>query len=496
MLSQYFKQDQSRVYQFFLAVLAGLVLGIATVFATPIVVFGALITIFLVVLILKKPEFAVLGIIFFTATLFDSTANLGIFLGFGHIYLTDILLFTGLILVFVRTIMEPRFNIVHTPLDAPIILFVAMAFLSTFIAIMQKSLVLQQSLHEMRIVANYLVFFIITNLVRDEKQMRRLLGGLIILAVIVVIVMVIQYILGAALPILPGLGSSSRVEVLYTEGRSYASVTRIIPPGYSTVFVVFVTLSVVLLFDDFRAKNELLLIPLALTGLGLVFTFKRHLWFSAIMAFLLILYLGRKKELQRLIRGGAVIFLAAIIGVIFLVNFTGKAGPDLVNSSLDRLLSFVQPETYTDPNSSLRWRDFEYQYAIPQIISHPMLGLGLGSKYRPFVYPKDWAEFDGRGWIHNGHLWVIVKAGLLTYIPMLFFLVLFLYRGFKYWRLIPASWSRVYYLGFTIATLGMVIGSIIEPMIISWQWSVLIGTMMGCNEVILRSVSLGTQNHS
>lgn len=481
MFPHFFKQDRFAIYLLFLAVAVGLILGISTVYATPLIVFGVLVLIPLVFLMLKKPELAILGILVLTSTLFHSRTNPGIFLGFGTIYLTDILLLTNLLLIGVRSFVEIDFKIIHTPLDKLLLLFVGMALLSTFIAITYTSLKLRESLHEMRIVANYLVFFLVTNLIRKDNQLRFLVRGMIILATLVAGATIVQYFLGTSTQIIPG-----RVEELYTEGVTHSSVIRIIPPGYSLMFVVFITLSVISLFDKFRT---ILLLPLVLTGLGVLLSFKRHLWFGVILAFLLIAYFGGKKELQKLFSVGLVGLVVIFMGLAYLNNFTGAVGPHLIESSVDRLVSFVRPSTYTDPNSSLRWRDFEYEYAIPQIVSHPLLGLGLGAEYRPHIYPKDWEEFDGRGWIHNGHVWVMVKAGLLAYTPLLILLLLFLYRGFKYWSTITESWKRGYYLGFTLAFLGMVIGAMIEPLIIAWHWTALMGVMMGVNEYILRTTN-------
>jgi O-antigen ligase len=255
------------------------------------------------------------------------------------------------------------------------------------------------------------------------------------------------------------------------------------------MFVVFIALSVIMIFGRFQARNQILIIPWALTGLGVILSFKRHLWIAVMVSFLLILYMGRRRELHRVVFGSLVILFFSLLVVFFLYNFTGTIGPHFIDSSIDRLTSLFRPDTYTDPTSSLRWRDFEYEYGIPQFLSHPIFGLGLGAKYRPYIVPKDWEGFDGRGWIHNGNLWLLVKTGLLGFLPLITVILSSLYRGFKSWRLVPETWKRYLAFGCALSILGMLIGSFIEPTWMRLSWTAIIGIILGVNEILLKEVT-------
>ena len=83
-------------------------------------------------------------------------------------------------------------------------------------------------------------------------------------------------------------------------------------------------------------------------------------------------------------------------------------------------------------------------------------------------------------------MWVLVKGGVLTYLPLLWLITLGLYRGFKYWRLVPESWKRLLVLGLTLSLVGMFIGSFIEPTWMRESWTALIGVVLGINELILK----------
>jgi O-antigen ligase len=454
----------------------------AMTFTSPELVSAALAAAVLMFLILRMPEVGIMAVIVLTSTFFDSEANLGLSLGFGHIYLTDILLFVMLGWIGVRWLMDRGRKLVRTPLDIPLLAFVGIASLSTAIAIFRSSLTIQQSLGEVRSIVNYLFFFVVTQLIRSEKQVKNAVTGLLALAALVAMAMIVQYTLGPSARVLPG-----RVETLWTEGTTYAGVTRIIPPGYSLIFVAFVFLSVSLGHGAGERLKARFFIPWLLTGLGVVLTFKRHLWAAALVLFLLILYLGRKIELNKIIRWALATLAVLALGVFAGISITGSKGTNFLSSSVSRLKSLTSPETYLAPSGSLRWRDFEYAFAAPQIMAHPVLGLGLGAHYRPFIPHRDHPGFDGRGFIHNSHVWLMVKTGLLGYLAMVGLMTLFVYRGFRNWRTLPTPRARTIVLGFTLAYTGMLIGSVVEPMLIEWHWTTLIAVMMGLNEAVLAS---------
>ena len=464
-----------------LAVLTGFLMGLSMILVSPVLVLAGLIAIFLLFLLLKLPELGILSLIALTSTFFSSDANLGFSIGFGHIYLTDILLITLLMWTCIRSLVDPRFKLISTPVNIPLLAFVFLAFLSTFIAILQSALTLQQSLGEIRNIANYLLFFGVINLIRNEKQIRILTNGLLILATLVPMVMIVQYILGSSVHLLPG-----RVEVLSTEGTSYSDVTRIIPPGYSLVFVAFIFLSVMLPYGEYKSHRAWLVLPWLLTGIGVLLTFKRHFWVAAILIFLLIIYLSKKAELKRIIGWGVFALVISAIGFFFVVSMAGSKGSDLLGSSTARLASLLDVGTYQDPNSSLRWRDFEYKYALPQIVAHPLLGMGLGARYRPFIPHRDNAVYDGRGFIHNGHVWIMLKTGLLGYAAMFWLIITFVVRGLRSWRKLLTPYARTAVLGFTLAYIGMLIGTIVEPMLIEWRWTALLAVIMGLNEAVIQ----------
>jgi O-antigen ligase len=391
----------------------------------------------------------------------------------------DILLLGLLGLIIIRAVVAQDSKIIRTPLDFPLLAFYAIAMLSTLNAILQSSVTFNAGLGESRQINSYLTFFLVTNLVRKDRQIRTLWSGMLVLAMIVAAAMMVQYLLGLSTPFLPG-----RVEMLNTEGVTYSNVSRIIPPGDSLVLVTFITITAIIALDKFKSAHILRFPLWGLLGVAMVLTFKRHYFIAVGLAVLLLAYLCRGQGRRRLIGWGVVAALVTVTATTMLGEL-GSKRPDLVSGVIERITSLSSLSTLQDPNSSIRWRDFEYQYALPQIVAHPLIGLGLGARYRPLVGGRDSEEFDGRGYIHNGHLYIVLKSGLLGYFFLAWLSLACLWRGFKYWRLVPNYQARAIVLGFTLTYLAVLIGSIVSPILMAANWTPVIGIMLGMNEVIL-----------
>ncbi len=465
------------------AIFAGLATGGTVTFLSPFAVIFVLLVLASAVIVVKKPELSILAFLALTSTVLESDSNPGISIGFGHIYLSDMLVFFPFIFIIWNLMFRLEIKFVRTPLDAPLFLFILVALISTGMAMLRGTVTLKFSLGPMRDVVNYAIFFVVTNLVRSERQLKLVAGSIIVFAIIVSVVMIVQYALGTTLPFLPG-----RVEVLQTEGAQYSSVTRIIPPGYSIVFVGFVTACSLWFFDVAQRRNWAMSLPIFITGIGVLLTFKRHFWGALVVIFLIMFFFSNRKEMQRILLRGGATMAVLIVGVYFVLNYTGSVGPNLIKGATDRLLSLTQSNTYEDPDSSLRWRDFENQYAMSHFASHPIIGIGLGARYRPWMPARDWENYDGRRYIHSGIFWLLMRTGSLGFVSMVWLMVVYVVRGFKYWRLVPNSTYGAYILGFTLSTLGMLMGNWVEPLISEWYWTGVTAVMMGVSELMIRTI--------
>lgn len=459
----------------------GLLLGAAALWFSPLWMLGALAGGFLALAAVQRPEIGLLGIMVATSgIMFEDRLPL-IPVGIGSLHIPDVILLALFGLIILRWLVEPDFKIIRTPLDWPLLTFYGVALLSTFMAILQSSVEFNEGLREIRVVTYYLTFLTVTNLVREDRQLIFLLRGLFLLATIVAVTMIAQFLLGESLRFLPG-----RVETLSTLGQGYSGITRILPPGQSLIVVAFIATTVTLVLDKFRPTNMLRLLPWGLLGLAVVLTFNRSFWVGVGLALFLLAYLVRGQDRQRLVGWSLVIILLAAIILLPAFDQPESQAARLMRASFERLGTLASGKTLGE--SSMQMRYVEYKYALPQITSHPLIGLGLGARYRPFIPGVDWEEFDGRGYIHNGHLWILLKSGLLGYLCLLWLSLAFLLRGFKYWRRIPDPQMRGAVLGFTLTYIGVLVGAVVNPMFMQWFWTPVLGIMMGINEVVLKKV--------
>jgi O-antigen ligase len=463
----------------------GLILGIACLRFSVLLVFGILAAALFTYATLKRPEIALVGILIATSSIVFEEQLPVVFLGGVSFHIPDILLLGLLGLIGVCWLVKPEFKIVRTPLDRPLLIFYGVTLLSTFIAINQSSVDIVDARRAMRVLSYYLTFFIVTNLVRELRQLNFLLNGLFLLATIVAAAMVAQFLMGDSVRLISG-----RVESLATQGTIYEDVIRIAPPGFSIILVSFIAILCILVLEKFKPLGKLKFFQFGLLGMALLVTFLRSYWAALIMALFLLVYLFRGHDRRRLIGWGLVVICSAAMILLVVFSDPGSRATRLVGASLDRLGTLGRIETFQGQDSSLNWRKIENGYAFSTIMSHPLIGLGMGARYRPRDLRLDQrgadaSAYDFRRHIHNGHLWILLQSGLLGYLSLMWLSFIFLMRGFKYWRRIASDRMKGVVLGFTLAYLVVLIAAAANSTFMQWRWTPVIGIIMGINEVIL-----------
>jgi O-antigen ligase len=452
----------------------GLLLGIAALSVPLWWTVAALLGLGLMVIILTWPELLPLLYLVLTSTVISGFTQAPSFsIGLGTLYLTDVLLFLSFAYIIVRLVTTPQFTIVRTPIDLSLLIFWSASLVSTIIAISDSSLPWKQSLHEFRMVTSYLMFFVVTNLLRTKGQLIRLAKGLVLLATIVALVTIAEHYSGELRHMLAG-----RVE-------TFDGVARIIPPGQSIIMVAFTAVFATLVLE--RATT-LRFLQCGLLAVAIVVTFFRASWVVTGLSMLIIGVLAKGQETKRLVLCGLVATVMLTILVVVILEQPDSHEARLATAASARLESLFESRTFGSRHSSLRWRDFEYRFALPRILSHPFLGLGLGSRYRPLT-SKDHEGFDGRSFIHNGHIYVLLKSGIVAYLGLLWFMLSVVMRGFRHWRRVPDPYMRGICLAFALTIMGVLIVSIVEPYIMQMPWTPLIGIIAGINETVFRQFS-------
>jgi O-antigen ligase len=323
----------------------------------------------------------------------------------------------------------------------------------------------------------------VTNLVRERRQLRALVWGILFLAAVVAAAMILQFLAGPSIRLLSG-----RVETLETGGVRFAGITRTIPPGEALVLTGFIMLTSIIALDPRRQRSMICLAGWGLLGIGVVLTFNRNFWVGAGVAVLLLVLQARGAARRRFASWLLIVGVLAALLLVPILSQPETRAARFVAATADRLFSLVTGSTFDASNraSTLRWRDFEYRYGIPAVLERPLLGTGLGARYRPFVLGIDWEGYDGRTYLHNAHLWILVKLGLLGYLSMLWLLGAFLARGFRSWRAATDPLLQGAALGFSLTVLAATIGSIVNPMLMQWHWTTIIGLAIGASTAIWR----------
>jgi hypothetical protein len=461
-----------------LPLVVGLALGASIVVVPPWLVLLGLVGLVGVVAGVNRPEFFLMAFVFIEATILSSnnpllSVDVGV-----QVFITDLLFLLLFAVLVFRLLSEQDFKLVRTPLDLPLALFIVMVTAVTVFRLAQSSFdFLPYAIPHLRSMMYLGVFFAVTNLIRDKKQVHVLLNWLMILGAFVGLAMIAQAIVGESVRIIAG-----PVENLITGEVLYADVTRIRPPGRSTVLIVAMLASTAIIFEGITLKKTWRIGAAGLAGIGVLLTFWRSYWGALMISFSLLFFFLRPRK--RLL----FVLLGILVGVLLIagVTFSGDTRiHDFVDASLYRFQTLLRVGEYNDI-STLQWREVETAHAIASIKEHPFIGVGLGARYRRLDSRLDGEYYDGRRYIHNGHLWLITKTGVLSYLPFIGLSILFVIRGIRHWRQVDNPLESAALLSFSLSYVGVLAAAMAEAIFRQEFWIVIIGLMMGINEVIIR----------
>ncbi len=474
-----FVETHSGLLDLAAACAAGVLLGAGMLALSPLWVLIGLVGGVGVLIALRRPEIALLGILFMTSSIFDQ--DFTSLPSIKSLRIVDFVYVALLGLIALRWLAEREFRLIVTPLDAPLLAFWGTAMLSTLFAILRSTVAQWAAFDEMRTISYYLTFFVVTNLVRDRRQTRTLVRGFFLLAAGVAVAMLAQFALGKSAIFLAG-----RVETLKTQYTVYREITRILPPGQSVLLVAFLALTAIMVLDRPATAHPVRLIAWGLTGAAVLLTFNRSFWFSVALGLGLLAILLTGEDRRQYIRWSLAIGIALVASAAVMVAVAPETRVSrLITASVYRFVTLADVSAYGE-DRSFRDRFPEYEYVIPQVVSQPVLGAGMGANYRPYDSRLDWEGHDARRYIHNAHLWLLMKSGLVGYGCLVWLLGAFLARAFKHWPRISDPELRGAVLSFAITTVGVLIAAIVNPILMQSFWTPVIGLMMGLSEQAIR----------
>jgi O-antigen ligase len=149
---------------------------------------------------------------------------------------------------------------------------------------------------------------------------------------------------------------------------------------------------------------------------AVLFSFRRGTWLgviAAVIVFYLLSYRFTKRKIVMWVWAGTVILAATL-----LLALNNMVRLEVAHPFVQRILSITNPKQASNEHHRL-----EREEVFKEILSSPILGLGLGSVHAP-IYSIEWAaEKQPTHIVHNSYLLVWMKLGLPGFLFLLWMLV-------------------------------------------------------------------------
>ncbi len=189
--------------------------------------------------------------------------------------------------------------------------------------------------------------------------------------------------------------------------------------------------------------------PLGMAAFAL--SFRRGFWIGAALGVVMVLTLVGVRYTRRV---GAVIAIA-IIPVITVSVLVGTG----VVSSQNPLVARIESISVAKVTSSVedRYRIDEESNVVPQVVAHPMTGLGLGVAWRETERPVSIWFSDQFLYDHVTVIWWWLKLGIFGLVAYLALMGTLVVSAYRLWRLAQETLVRAIGMGVLAGTVGLLI---------------------------------------
>jgi len=397
-------------------------------------VFAMSILPFLPCLFLLRQEALLLALVatYFGATYFFSSLVIeGLIRGL-------FLLFIGLLLL-LKLGAKKVITRISTPLDKIIVIWfiiILFSFIYGFFFKRNNGRYLMGDLY--KFVEIFLVFWLTTIIVKNDRQTRFLIWGFLMLALMFgavdsIIFLKRWYLVGSAL--------LARV-------RAAAQ--------FSSIFALI--LGICLILHERRIIVRAVLIFLSfglLVSFLLTFLRTGYIVLPATLAFVIFLYLYKNRRypwagIMKFIIFG--VFLLIFVGLFNLIVASIYPGMDIIKSTSARFGSLVDP-VGADP---MGVRMLEINSIISGVIAlSPFLGNGLGGEYYSATLVDGELQWGMKHFVHNNYFDFLVRTGMLGLIVFLVFVFIYLRNSIKFYL----RSSSGFHQGVLLGTIGIFVSS-------------------------------------
>jgi O-antigen ligase/Tfp pilus assembly protein PilF len=292
--------------------------------------------------------------------------------------IAEVLIVLGLMFWGLKIINKEELKFTPTPLNFPILSFISICVLSL---IWSNSFFV--SLKELPLfLAGPLLYFVITNSIKDERQINRILDILLIVGGLFGIYGIFQY---NGIDFSFWTGNIGRQNVFGLFGNVNFFAEYLIIPLPVAVSLFFASQN--------KLKKILLFIGMITMGTSLTLTFTRgsYLGFGVSLIFMFFLFLISRSK--NFIKNNKKIFIIALVA-ISIITFLFVVPTPLNKSGtvIYKIKSRISISQLTqDP--SIKRRIATWKFTILMIKDHPLLGSGIGTyKYNTLKYQAEFFE--------------------------------------------------------------------------------------------------------
>lgn len=415
-------------------------------------------------LLIYKPEFILIVIVFFTSTVFTlDVMPQPISIGEVGLYLPELLviLLSGRILICALT--KRDFGKISSPLTLPMILF----FIWTVYSALKPIVLRDASALKVSLVGRdyifYINYFLTLYILDTEKKVQLVLKSLLAIGMVCAILSVIQYIVGPNTKVIP-LYNWAVGKVTF-ESDEY-SLARVMPTSISLIYMLFFPVFWMMINNKTK-RNFWDKIAVVIFSLALFVTFSRNVYYSIMLGFTIIWFIYQGKVKLTFFRN-----VVSIILIVILVSYIPVyLGVMKVTRWWEQIfLRHQEFLTQGGQTETLAWRTIETQTILGEIASSPILGKGIGVCYYHPLY-DDYVAIA-----HNGYLSLIYQTGLIGLGLMAVIVIVFLRTSIRTYRRCKSLLYKNVILGLVVGFIALLPAVLVKPVFVQeFYWISLLG---------------------
>jgi len=338
-------------------------------------------------------------------------------------------------------------RLTRTPLDLPILVFGAVAVVST-----ATSVYFYESKTELFKILNYiLLYYIVVNNIKDFKRIKRVITILIVIGCGLTVYGLYNYLNG--IEMIYGLEKKAYVGNLtatYVNSNSMCAYLELTIPLAVGLFLSGMLASQPIRRKRRRSITTFILLPVILVmTAALVFTHSRDGWiafFASILFLSIILVWVRRKTPKTLTKVAMIVLV-----VLLILAATGSVSLyQTLKGEGAGALSPINPFR----GAPIESRIHVYRGTLQMIADRPLLGVGPGNF--PLVYPRyrDKKEIIFMNKTHNDYLQFASEMGIFSSAAFLVLLFLYFKNGIRY----LVSSKNMYSLGLALGCMVSIAG--------------------------------------